>query len=45
VDNIKMDIREIGWDGLDWIDVAQWRALVNMNNEPSGSIKCSELYE
>jgi hypothetical protein len=19
VDNIKMDIREIGWDGLDWI--------------------------
>jgi hypothetical protein len=29
---IKMDIREIGWDGGDWIDVAQdrdqWRALV-----------------
>jgi hypothetical protein len=33
VDNIKMDLREIGWDGLDWIDLAQnrdqWRALVN----------------
>jgi hypothetical protein len=33
VDNIKMDLREIGWDGLVWIDVAQasdqWRALVN----------------
>jgi hypothetical protein len=33
VDNIKMDLREIGWDGMDWIDVAQdrveWRALVN----------------
>jgi hypothetical protein len=33
VDNIKMDLREIGWDGVDWIDVAQnrdqWRALVN----------------
>jgi hypothetical protein len=32
VDNIKMDLREIGWDGGDWIDVAQdrdqWRALV-----------------
>jgi hypothetical protein len=27
VDNIKMDLREIGYDGLDWID--QWRALVN----------------
>jgi hypothetical protein len=32
VDNIKMG-REIGWDGLDWVDLAQdrdhWRALVN----------------
>jgi hypothetical protein len=22
VDNIKMDLREIGWDGMDWIDLA-----------------------
>jgi hypothetical protein len=22
-DNIKMDIREIGWGGMDWIDLAQ----------------------
>jgi hypothetical protein len=33
VDNIKMDLREIGWDGMNWIDLAQdrdqWRALVN----------------
>jgi hypothetical protein len=33
VDNIKMDLREIGWDGRDWIDLAQdrdqWRVLVN----------------
>jgi hypothetical protein len=33
VDNIKVDLREIGWDGMDWMDVAQerdqWRALVN----------------
>jgi hypothetical protein len=33
VDNIKMDLREIGWDGADWMDVAQnrdqWRDLVN----------------
>jgi hypothetical protein len=32
VDNVKMDLREIGWDGGDWIDLAQdrdqWRALV-----------------
>jgi hypothetical protein len=29
-----MDVREIGWDVVDWIDMAQdgdqWRALVNM---------------
>jgi hypothetical protein len=25
VDNIKMDLREIGLDGLDWIDLAQDR--------------------
>jgi hypothetical protein len=33
VDNIKMDLREIRWDGVDGIDMAQdrdqWRALVN----------------
>jgi hypothetical protein len=32
-DNIKMDLREIGWGGMDWIDLAQdrdqWRVLVN----------------
>jgi hypothetical protein len=25
VDNIKMDLREIGWDGMNWIDLAQER--------------------
>jgi hypothetical protein len=33
VDNIKKDLREIGWDDMAWIDLAQdrdqWRALVN----------------
>jgi hypothetical protein len=32
VDNIKIDLREIGWDGMDWIDLAQdrdqWRTIV-----------------
>jgi hypothetical protein len=23
VNNIKMDLREIGWDGVDWTDMAQ----------------------
>jgi hypothetical protein len=33
VENIKMDLREIGWDRVDWVDMAQdtdqWRALLN----------------
>jgi hypothetical protein len=33
VDNIKIDLKDTGWDGVDWIDLAQdrdqWRALVN----------------
>jgi hypothetical protein len=33
VDNTEIDFREIGWDGMDWIDLAQdrgqWRALVS----------------
>jgi hypothetical protein len=32
-DNIKNDLREIEWGGMDWLDLAQdrdwWRALVN----------------
>jgi hypothetical protein len=28
VDNIKMDLREIGWDGVDWVDLAQDRDAV-----------------
>jgi hypothetical protein len=29
MDNSKMDLREIKWDGIDWIDLAQDRVLVN----------------
>jgi hypothetical protein len=33
VKNIRMNLREIGWSGMDWIDLAQdrdqWKALVN----------------
>jgi hypothetical protein len=31
--NIEIDLRTIGWEGVDWINMAQdrdrWRALVN----------------
>jgi hypothetical protein len=33
VDNIKIDLRDTGWGGMDWIDLAeerdQWNVLVN----------------
>jgi hypothetical protein len=33
VDNNKSDLRDIGWDSMDWVNLAQgrdqWRALVN----------------
>jgi hypothetical protein len=33
VDNIRMDLGDLGWDDVDWIGLAQdrnrWRAVVN----------------
>jgi hypothetical protein len=38
VDNIKINLRELGWDGMDWIDLAQdgdqWKALMNTVMNP-----------
>lgn len=40
--DIKMDLDEVGWSGLDWIQLFQdrdkWRFLES-DNEPSGSTK------
>jgi hypothetical protein len=37
-----MELREIGWGGVDWIDLAQdrdlWMVFREDGNEPSGSI-------
>jgi hypothetical protein len=49
VNDIKMDIGELGWGGMDWIGLAQdrdqWRALVNVVMNLRGSIKCWEVLE
>jgi hypothetical protein len=43
-----MDLREIGWDGVDWMDMAQDRdqwSSCEHGIEPLGSIKCWEVLE
>jgi hypothetical protein len=48
VDNIKMELRDIEWDCMDWIDLAQNRdkwSTCEHGNEPSGFIKCWEVLE
>jgi hypothetical protein len=48
-ENIKMDLREIGFGDVDWIHWAQDRGQVagscEHGNEPSGSIKCGEFLD
>jgi len=43
-DNIRMDFREIGWEGVEWIHLAQWRSLMR-TNEPSVFIKVREFLD
>jgi hypothetical protein len=49
VDNIKLDLREIGRNGMDWIDLAEdrdrWRALVNTVMNFGDPLKCWEVLE
>jgi hypothetical protein len=40
VDNIKMDLREIGCDGVDWLRIGTSGGSCEHGNETSGSIKC-----
>jgi hypothetical protein len=41
---MRMDLREIGWEDVDWIYVAEDRNhSCEHRNEPSGSIKGREL--
>jgi hypothetical protein len=48
-DHIKMDLRGIGWGGVGWNSSGTgWEPVSGScehGNEPSGSIKCSEIHE
>jgi hypothetical protein len=47
MDNIKMDLREIGWDSMDWIgsEYGLVEGSCEHGNELSSSIKCWEVLE
>jgi hypothetical protein len=48
-DNIRIVLREIGWECVDWIYLTQdrdrWRAVCGHGNESSGSIKGGEFLD
>jgi len=44
--NVRMGLREIAWDGVDWMHLAQdWDQLRAVVNEPLGSIKDGECLD
>jgi hypothetical protein len=45
VDNVRMDLGETGWEGINWIVLAQGKGFCERYNELSGSIKCWEVFE
>jgi hypothetical protein len=49
MDNIKMQVKERGWNIVDWIYLAQnrykWQAVVGMELQHSGSMKCGKFLD
>ena len=49
VDNIRMDLQEVGFGSREWIELAQDRGRLagtcECGNEPSVSIKCGEFLD
>jgi hypothetical protein len=45
-DNVRLDLKEIGWRRLDWPFLVPNRDIggpCERDNEPSGSVKCAEF--
>jgi hypothetical protein len=40
-----MDLQEVGWGGVDWIDVGQVAGACECGNEPLHSVKCGEFLD
>jgi len=45
VDNIRMDLQEVGCGYMDWIGLTQVAEACECGNEPSGSVKCGEFLD
>ena len=43
VDNIRMDLQEVGCGYMDWIGLAQVADGCECGNEPLGSVKCGGI--
>jgi hypothetical protein len=43
VDNIKMDLRQMGWIGLNWLRIGTSGGPYEHGNEPSVSINAGEF--
>jgi hypothetical protein len=41
-DNIRMDVMEMGWEGVDWMHLVQDK---DRGNEPSDSIRVKEFID
>ena len=44
-DDIKIHLQEVGWEGMEWIDLAQVAGLVNAVANPFGSIEFGEFLD
>ena len=42
-DNIKIHLQDVGWEGMNWIDLVEDRD--RYGNESLGSIKCGDFLE
>ena len=43
MDNIKVDLQEVGWGGMVWNTLVQEEGSCECDDEPSGSVKCREF--